>query len=83
MEYLNRSCSALHDPIHIEGDKKDVQIEVAIQYNDTFKEKLYSFANNINTIEKQVTHQNFRELPLLSLFRLLNPLPLFPKLFFR
>ena len=51
VEYLNRSCTALHDPIHIEGDKKDVQIEVAIQYNDTFKEKLYSFANNIRTIE--------------------------------
>ncbi|WP_022666003.1 DNA topoisomerase (ATP-hydrolyzing) subunit B [Desulfospira joergensenii] len=51
VEYLNRSCTALHDPIHIQGDKKDVQIEVAIQYNDTFKEKLYSFANNIRTIE--------------------------------
>ena len=51
VEYLNRSCTALHDPIHIEGDKNDVQIEVAIQYNDTFKEKLYSFANNIRTIE--------------------------------
>ncbi|SDU61932.1 DNA topoisomerase (ATP-hydrolyzing) subunit B [Desulfobacula phenolica] len=51
VEYLNRSCTALHDPIHIEGDKKDVQIEVSIQYNDTFKEKLYSYANNIRTIE--------------------------------
>jgi len=51
VEYLNRSCTPLHDPIHIEGDKKDVQIEVAIQYNDTFKEKLFSFANNIRTIE--------------------------------
>ncbi|NOX35078.1 MAG: DNA topoisomerase (ATP-hydrolyzing) subunit B [Deltaproteobacteria bacterium] len=51
VKYLNRSCTPLHDPIHIEGDKKDVQIEVAIQYNDTFKEKLYSFANNIRTIE--------------------------------
>ncbi|MCK4768653.1 MAG: DNA gyrase subunit B, partial [Desulfobacula sp.] len=51
VEYLNRSCTALHDPIHIEGAKKDVQIEVAIQYNDTFKEKLYSFANNIKTVE--------------------------------
>ncbi len=51
VEYLNRSCTALHDPIHIEGEKKDVQIELAIQYNDTFKEKLYSFANNIRTIE--------------------------------
>lgn len=51
VEYLNRSCTPLHDPIHIEGDKNDVQIEVSIQYNDTFKEKLYSFANNIRTIE--------------------------------
>ncbi len=51
VEYLNRSCTALHEPIHIEGDKKDVQIEVAIQYNDTFKEKLYSYANNIRTVE--------------------------------
>lgn len=51
VEYLNRSCTPLHDPIHIEGDKNNVQIEVAIQYNDTFKEKLYSFANNIRTIE--------------------------------
>ncbi len=51
VEYLNRSTMPLHDPIHIEGDKKDVQIEVAIQYNETFKEKLYSFANNIRTIE--------------------------------
>jgi len=51
VEYLNRSCTPLHDPIHIEGAKKDVQIEVAIQYNDTFKEKLFSFANNIKTVE--------------------------------
>lgn len=51
VEYLNRSCTPLHDPIHIVGDKKDVQIEVAIQYNDTFTEKFYSYANNIRTIE--------------------------------
>ncbi len=51
VEYLNRSTTPLHDPIHIEGDKKDVHVEVAIQYNDTFKEKLYSYANNIRTIE--------------------------------
>ncbi len=51
VEYLNRSCTPLHDPILIEGEKKDVSVEVAIQYNDTFKEKLYSFANNISTVE--------------------------------
>ncbi|MBF0573224.1 MAG: DNA gyrase subunit B, partial [Desulfamplus sp.] len=51
VEYLNRNLIALHDPIHIEGEKSDVQVDISIQYNDTFKEKIYSFANNINTIE--------------------------------
>jgi DNA gyrase subunit B len=51
VRYLNRSCTALHDPIHIIGGKKDVDIEIAIQYNDTFNDKLYSFANNIRTHE--------------------------------
>lgn len=49
--YLNRRNTALHKPILVQGEKNDVQIEVAIQYNDTYKEKLFSFANNINTIE--------------------------------
>ncbi|QTA78054.1 DNA gyrase, subunit beta [Desulfonema limicola] len=51
VEYLNRRHTPLHDPIFIQGERNDVQIEVAIQYNDTFKEKMLSFANNINTIE--------------------------------
>ncbi|MBT3310827.1 MAG: DNA topoisomerase (ATP-hydrolyzing) subunit B [Desulfobacterales bacterium] len=51
VEYLNRSHTSLHTPIIIEGEKNEVQVEVAIQYNDTFKEKIYSFANNIKTNE--------------------------------
>ena len=51
VEYLNRRNTPLHPPIFIEGIKNDVSIEVAVQYNDTYNEKLYSFANNINTIE--------------------------------
>ncbi len=51
VEYLNRRNTVLHEPIFIEGEKSDVQIEVAIQYNDTFTEKMFSFANNINTVE--------------------------------
>ncbi len=51
VEYINKRHASIHKPIFIEGDKADVQIEVAIQYNDTFKEKIFSFANNINTIE--------------------------------
>ncbi len=51
VEYLNRRHTALHKPIFIEGERNETQIEVAIQYNDTFKENLFSFANNINTVE--------------------------------
>ncbi len=51
VQYLNRHDTVLHKPILIQGEKNDVQIDVAIQYNDSYKEKLFSFANNINTIE--------------------------------
>jgi DNA gyrase subunit B len=51
VEYLNRRHAPLHNPIIIEGERSDVQIESAIQYNDTFNEKLLSFANNIHTTE--------------------------------
>ncbi|MEJ2155310.1 MAG: DNA topoisomerase (ATP-hydrolyzing) subunit B [Desulfobacteraceae bacterium] len=51
VEYLNRRHTALHKPIYIKGERSDVQIEVAVQYNDTYKENIYSFANNINTVE--------------------------------
>ncbi len=51
VQYLNKRHAALHEPIFVEGVKNDVQIEVAIQYNDTYKEKMISFANNINTAE--------------------------------
>jgi len=49
--YLNKHHSALHEPILMQGEKSATQIEVAIQYNDTFTEKIFSYANNINTIE--------------------------------
>ena len=51
MEYLNRRQTPLHKPVYIEGEKNDVQIEVSLQYNDTYTEKIFSFANNINTHE--------------------------------
>ncbi len=51
VEYLNRRHGTLHKPIFIQGKRADVQMEVAIQYNDTYKERMFSFANNINTVE--------------------------------
>lgn len=51
VEYLNKMHTPLHQCILIEGVRNDVQIEVSIQYNNTFSEKIFSFANNINTAE--------------------------------
>ncbi|MBW2180883.1 MAG: DNA topoisomerase (ATP-hydrolyzing) subunit B [Deltaproteobacteria bacterium] len=51
IEYLNRRHSPLHKAVYMSGEKNDVQIEAAIQYNDTFNEKIFSFANNIHTAE--------------------------------
>ena len=51
VEYLNRRHSRLHKPIYLDGIKNEVQIEIAIQYNDTYSENIFSFANNIKTAE--------------------------------
>ncbi|MGW8312446.1 MAG: DNA topoisomerase (ATP-hydrolyzing) subunit B [Desulfuromonadales bacterium] len=52
VEYLNRAKNALHPkPIYFSGTKEGVEIEIAIQYNDAYDEKIFSFANNINTHE--------------------------------
>ncbi|MBU1052428.1 MAG: DNA topoisomerase (ATP-hydrolyzing) subunit B [Proteobacteria bacterium] len=51
VDYINKHNAVLHKPIYFEGNKNDVMVEVCIQYNDTFSEKLFSFANNINTVE--------------------------------
>ncbi|WP_097028220.1 DNA topoisomerase (ATP-hydrolyzing) subunit B [Clostridium peptidivorans] len=50
--YLNRNKEALHDePIYIEGSKDDYIVEIALQYNDSYTENIFSFANNIDTVE--------------------------------
>jgi len=52
VEYLNRNKRVLHkEPIFVEGRREDCQVEVAIQYNDTYAENVFSFANSINTTE--------------------------------
>ncbi len=51
VEHLNEAKSPLHKPIFISVKKTDVILEVALQYNDSYTENLFSFANNINTRE--------------------------------
>ncbi len=52
VEYLNKNEEVLHKkPIYLHGEKNDVIIEVAMQYNHSYKEKIFTFANNIKTAE--------------------------------
>ncbi|MBW2167828.1 MAG: DNA topoisomerase (ATP-hydrolyzing) subunit B [Deltaproteobacteria bacterium] len=52
VEYLNKNKEVLHrKPISISGEKNGVIMEIAIQYNSSYKENLFTFANNINTKE--------------------------------
>ena len=52
VSYLNRNKEVLHpEPIYVEGEKDGIIAEISLQYNDSYSENLYSFANNIDTIE--------------------------------
>ena len=61
VKYLNSNRSALHaDPIYFSKEKDNVVAEVAMQYNDGYNEQIYTFANNINTIEGGTHLAGFR-----------------------
>jgi DNA gyrase subunit B len=52
VEYINRNKGVIHrKPIYFDGAKEDCQVEVALQYNDTYTEGIFSYANSINTTE--------------------------------
>lgn len=60
VEYLNRTREALHEPIYGENEIDNVVVEFAIQYNDGFNSNIYSFANNIHTMEGGTHEQGFK-----------------------
>src|SRR6266513_2993964 len=73
IKHLNRGKSVLHEsPIYIEGEKPGpsgtVGIEIALQYNDGYAETIFSFANNINTVDGGSHLSGFRT----SLTRTIN-----------
>jgi DNA gyrase subunit B len=61
VKHLNKNKSVLHDkPMYFEKIGDALSIEVAIQYNDAYDEKVYSFANNINTVDGGTHLSGFR-----------------------
>src|SRR5271165_619943 len=61
IKHLNRGKQTLHDkPIYMEADKDDVHIEIGLQYNDAYSESVFSFANNINTVDGGTHLSGFR-----------------------
>jgi len=52
VDYLSKNKNSLHSKvIYFEREKDGVVLEVAMQYNDSYSESIFSFANNINTID--------------------------------
>jgi DNA gyrase subunit B len=50
VQYLNQDKTVLHKtPIYLDGERGDVKVEIALQYNDTYNENIVSFVNNIPT----------------------------------
>jgi DNA gyrase subunit B len=69
IKHLNRGKSVLHDrPIYMEADRDGVNMEIGLQYNDGYSEAVFSFANNINTVDGGSHLSGFRT----SLTRTIN-----------
>jgi DNA gyrase subunit B len=69
IKHLNRGKSTLHDkPIYMEAEKDGVVMEIGLQYNDGYSESVFSFANNINTVDGGTHLSGFRT----SLTRTIN-----------
>ncbi len=67
--YLNKNKTVLHpNPIYFCGTRDDVEVEVGIQYNDTFNETMFAFVNGINTREGGTHLVGFKS----ALTRILN-----------
>ncbi|HLV87134.1 MAG TPA: DNA topoisomerase (ATP-hydrolyzing) subunit B [Candidatus Sulfotelmatobacter sp.] len=61
IKHLNRGKQVLHDkPIYMEDDRNGVHMEIGLQYNDGYSESVFSFANNINTIDGGTHLSGFR-----------------------
>ena len=61
IKHINKGKQVLHEkPIHMEAARDGVEIDIALQYNDAYSETVFSFANNINTVDGGTHLSGFR-----------------------
>jgi DNA gyrase subunit B len=61
IKHLNRGKQVLHDkPIYMEAERDGVVMEIGLQYNDAYSESIFTFANNINTVDGGTHLSGFR-----------------------
>jgi DNA gyrase subunit B len=69
VSYLNENKTCIHQtPVYISGERDEIVVEIALQYNDSFSEILFSYVNDINTKEGGTHLDGFKT----SLTRVLN-----------
>ncbi len=51
VNYINENKNSLHKPIHFKSIKNNIEIEIALQYTDSYNEQLLSFVNNVKTAD--------------------------------
>ena len=61
MEFINKNKTVVNaQPLHMQGERDGIEVEIALQWNDGYAETVYSFANNINTQEGGTHLSGFR-----------------------
>ena len=69
VKFLNKDKKVMfEEPIYVKGGEGDIQVEIAMQYNDGFNANIYSFCNNVNTQEGGTHEDGFRN----TLTRVIN-----------
>lgn len=51
VRYLDQNRIALHKPIYFEDERENVTVEIAFEYNDSYNENIFTYCNNVNTVE--------------------------------
>jgi len=68
VQHINRNKTALHEPIYFEDVKDEIMVEIALQYTDSYVENLFSYVNNIHTMDGGTHETGFKT----SMTRVIN-----------